>query len=398
MPGTENGGTQPRWGGTTGVWITPPEVMTRLFGISPAERLRRAFAGDATVWTSDHPPPAEQAHQWILLRGDFVFDSRLLDALRETRDVVLVSRAQEGAIPVAAHICSDQLSEAVGWIRDGKPALTHDIAVAGPDDLVHPYDSKLRKHQPAFVSRVEPEAAPELEQALFDAAYKNVTDWITRSLWPRPALALTRILARYGVAPNTVTLANWLLVIGATGAFLSGAFGIGLAAAWAMTFLDTVDGKLARVTLRSSRIGDLLDHGLDLIHPPFWWWAFGSAAAALPGALAGEWIPLATWTCVAGYVAGRLLEGAFLVGFGFEIHSFRPLDSWFRRITARRNPNLVLLSAATLVGAPELGVLAVAAWTLISIGFHFSRLTNASVQKARGLGVVPWQEEEGWTS
>ena len=56
----------------------------------------------------------------------------------------------------------------------------------------------------------------------------------------------------------------------ARGAFLSG-----LVCAWAMTFLDTVDGKLARVTLTSSRIGDVMDHGLDLVHPPFWWWAWG---------------------------------------------------------------------------------------------------------------------------
>ena len=42
-----------------------------------------------------------------------------------------------------------------------------------------------------------------------------------------------------------------------------------------MTFLDTVDGKLARVTLTSSPFGNVLDHSLDLIHPPFWYWAWG---------------------------------------------------------------------------------------------------------------------------
>src|SRR3546814_2416912 len=48
-----------------------------------------------------------------------------------------------------------------------------------------------------------------------------------------------------------------------------GGFWTGLAAAWIMTFLDTVDGKLARVTLASSRWGNAYDHGIDLIHPPF---------------------------------------------------------------------------------------------------------------------------------
>jgi len=372
-------------------------VKTQLFGICPTERLRRSFSRDAVFWTGKQPPPAELARRWLVLRGDFVFDARLLEALQTTRDVVLLSRPGDGALPVAAHIRSDQLASAAGWIRDGKPALADGIALARPDDLVHPYDTRLRKRQPALLARVTNEGAAAMEQRLFDASYKGVTDWVTRSVWPRPALAATRVLARHGVKPNTVTLASWLLVIGATGAFLSSAFGIGLVMAWAMTFLDTVDGKLARVTLRTSSFGSVFDHGLDLIHPPFWWWAFGTAAAALPAAFAGEWIPLATWTCVGGYIAGRGLEGIFLVGFGFEIHSYRPIDSWFRRITARRNPNLVLLSAATLAGLPGLGMLAVASWTLASIGFHLVRLASACVQALRGHGVVPW-EEEVWTS
>ena len=52
---------------------------------------------------------------------------------------------------------------------------------------------------------------------------------------------------------------------------------------WLMTFLDTVDGKLARVTVTSSRIGDVLDHGLDIIHPPLWYIAWG---VGLPAGLA----------------------------------------------------------------------------------------------------------------
>ncbi len=397
MPGAQDGGSQPRRSSATGVWVTPLEVETQLFGICPTERLRRAFGGDAVVWTGSQPPPAEHARRWLVLRGDFVFDERLLEALKTTRDVVLLSRPADGAIAVAAHIRSDQLALAAGWIRDGKPALADGIALARPDDLVHPYDTKLRKRQPALVARVTAEGATGLEQQLFDASYKGVTDWVTRSLWPRPALATTRVLARHDVKPNTVTLASWLLAIGTVGAFLSGALGIGLVMAWAMTFLDTVDGKLARVTLRTSPFGNVFDHGLDLIHPPFWWWAFGGAAAGMPPSFVGEWVPLATSICVMGYVAGRVLEGIFLIGFGFEIHSYRPIDSWFRRITARRNPNLVLLSAATLAGLPALGMLAVAGWTLASIGFHVLRLASACTQALLGHGVVPW-EEEGRTS
>ncbi len=64
-----------------------------------------------------------------------------------------------------------------------------------------------------------------------------------------------------------------------------------------------------------------------------------------------------------GYVLQRLLEGLFQLQHGMHIHVWRPFDSAFRQVIARRNPNLVLLTAATLLGRPDLGILAVAAWT-----------------------------------
>ena len=95
-----------------------------------------------------------------------------------------------------------------------------------------------------------------------------------------------------------------------------------------MTFLDTVDGKLARVTFTASQIGHVLDHGLDLVHPPFWYlaWAIGLAGSF---SLALIWHDPATTIIIGGYILGRLLEGIFLLVFHMEIHSWRPIDSVF---------------------------------------------------------------------
>jgi phosphatidylglycerophosphate synthase len=194
----------------------------------------------------------------------------------------------------------------------------------------------------------------------------------------------TRWCALRGVHPNTVTLWSWALAIAAALLFARGNFGIGLLCAWLMTFLDTVDGKLARVTLTSSRIGDVLDHGLDLIHPPFWWWAWGIGLGA------GH--AIATAVVVGGYFVGRALEGVFLAWFGFETHSWRPIDGLFRTITARRNPNLILLSVGALGGRPDLGLVMVAIWTAASLLFHALRLVQAALLRARGAELVPWEE------
>jgi phosphatidylglycerophosphate synthase len=184
------------------------------------------------------------------------------------------------------------------------------------------------------------------------------------------------------VTPNAVTLVSWVLALAAIALFATGWFGVGLVVAWGMTFLDTVDGKLARVTLTSSRIGDVLDHGLDLLHPPFWYLAWGLGLSSPQ--------PIATGITVVGYVAGRLLEGVFLSAFKLETHSWRPIDALFRTITARRNPNLILLSVGTLGGRPDLGLVMVALWTGVSLVFHGVRLAQAFAARRRGEPVVAW--------
>lgn len=222
---------------------------------------------------------------------------------------------------------------------------------------------------------------------MFTGSYKGVTDVVTKYVWPAPALRVTRWCAERGVTPNTVTWISLVLVLLAMAAFWHGWFLLGLAMAWGMTFLDTVDGKLARVTLTSTRLGNIFDHGIDLVHPPFWYWAWivGLDATGLP--LIQAWLVLAV--VVAGYVLQRVQEGLFIALFKLEIHIWRRFDSWFRLITARRNPNLILLTLGTLVGRPDLGMLAVALWTVISLAVHTVQITQALVAR-RGGPLVSW--------
>ena len=64
----------------------------------------------------------------------------------------------------------------------------------------------------------------------------------------------------------------------------------------------------------------------------------------------------------------------------------------FRTITARRNPNLILLSVGTLGGRPDLGFVMVAIWTVLSCLFHAVRVTQAFAARTRGTSVLAWGE------
>lgn len=356
-----------------------------IWGLTPEERLRRMLraAGCAQIESVDELaalPAAPAGGALLLVRSDFVFDERLVRALLSAPDTLLVT--PEG-VAVAAHVAASRASEIADLLAKGGASAAGLCAVT-PDRLVPAYTAQLRKAEPAYLFEARPELARAVEQRTFSASYKGVTDLVTKWVWPRPAAAVTRWLAAWHVHPNTVTIASWLLAALACWLFAIGHFVAGLLAAWLMTFLDTVDGKLARVTITSSRFGNVLDHSLDLIHPPFWYLAWGHS---LPASL--DW---ATAVVVGGYFAGRLLEGLFLLVFKMESHCWRPIDSLFRTITARRNPNLIFLSVGALAGRPDLGLVMVALWTVVSFGFHSVRLVQALRLRRRGAAIEPWDE------
>lgn len=377
-------------------WIVEPPgtPSIRIWGLTLEERACRALrlAGLEPQRAVDDAGSAQPGagEAALAIRSDYVIDERLLPALRDRPDTLLVDGPldpREGVLPIAVHARGPALDAALRGLRTGRldasdPELRA-LRIATPGELVPSYDAALRKDAAPLVLPVIAGREREIEARLFDASYKGITDLVTQWVWPLPARVVTRRLAELRVRPNTVTAISWVAVAAATILFARGAYAGGLAFAWAMTFLDTVDGKLARVTLQSSRFGHVLDHGLDLLHPPFWYLAWGLGLGGTPFA------EVAIWACVVGYVVGRAIEGLFLLAFGFEIHCWKPVDARMRRVTARRNPNLILLTLGVVGGRPDLGLWAVALWTAISIAFHSVRWVQALARRQGGQPIEP---------
>jgi phosphatidylglycerophosphate synthase len=367
----------------------------RIWGLTTSERQRRllARAGCETIRTldADEDPGKAPGRSVMIVQSDAILDERLVQGLYAARNTTLVATRSGDSTweePVAAHVESVHAAETLAALRGaspaGRPVTPANLRVARADELASGYAAQLRKFDPPYIYSATAGNIREIENRIFQSSYKGVTDLITKWLWPRPAAEVVRVLARSGVHPNSVTALSWILAAAAGLLFWNGAFGLGLVCGWLMTFLDTVDGKLARVTLTSSRFGHVFDHSLDLIHPPFWYLAWG---LGLTGSL-----DAATIVVLVGYLIGRALEGVFLLIFKIETHCWRPIDSLFRTVTARRNPNLILLSVGTLGGRPDLGLVMVAIWTLVSIGFHIERIAQALFERSRGVRIECWDE------
>lgn len=371
----------------------------RLWGLTPAERIERQLRAEGIpIWREDLAAlPANRT--CLALRGDFLYDARVIRGLAKTPQAMLEVDVGAQTLPVAAHVRAEQAEAVAQALTKVSPAHTPaGLATVTLGEIAQGYEAGLKKLDRPFVLPVTAERRAALEKLTFSGAYKGVTDLVTKWLWPVPAQWVTRWCVRIGMTPNQVTAASLVLAIVAGVLFARREFAWGLVAGWIMTFLDTVDGKLARVTITSTRLGNVFDHGIDLIHPPFWYLAWGMGLALDSPAIAG--IPL-SWiyaAILAGYVGGRLCEGAFQLFIArFSIFTWRPFDSWFRLIAARRNPNMIMLTASLALGRPDLGLLCVAGWTVASTALLLARLLLAALRKRNRKTIRSWLSEIGDT-
>ena len=356
---------------------------TRLWGLSMTERNHRIGARLGLGGTGT---PV------VLANASIAADAAWLAYVAARPGLVLTL----AGVPAIAHARDEHEAALLrDAMRDGtSPNEAERFAFQAYEEGAAVENRALRKRERPFLMELRQDTRREVERASYFGAYKGVTDLLTKYLWPEWALWLTRLAAWLGISPNTVTMIGAVLCVAATVAFAYGHYWLGIALGLVFMVLDTVDGKLARCTIASSRLGNVLDHGLDLIHPPFWWWFWATGLAHVGLALSPALFWWVEGTIFAGYLVQRAIEGAFIGWFGgIHIHVWERFDSNFRLITARRNPNMVILFVSVVFGRPDVGIVAVAVWTAVSCLVHLVRLGQALARKRRGRPVRSWLAE-----
>lgn len=338
------------------------ESSVEIWGLPLREWQRRAYLKAGATVADAAAAEAHVSLKWVL-------SAALGKAFIRERNIALVAH---GAIVGVNRVELDDAHDLIG--QDVSALKNTGVRVVEAHDLDDGYNKALRKVEPPYLLNVETTPLADIMKRQFASSYKGITDFVTKWVWPVPAFYVTRACAAMKLTPNMVTTLSLILTFAAMYYFWQGAWFLGFLTGWLMTFLDTVDGKLARTTMTYSWWGNIYDHGIDLIHPPFWYWAW---FVGLGGTFSFQDVftspmTLAIAAILIGYVFDRLIEGVFISQHGFHIHVWTKANSALRFFIARRNPNMFIFMVAICLTpiwpeAGKWGLILVAIWTWICI-------------------------------
>jgi phosphatidylglycerophosphate synthase len=367
--------------------------------VAPDHPIRSAIGADAfddlaIRWVGGTAPLGERlaaaldassGAPFLVIDGDTILDARLLPQLSALDGNVFfthgdggergaVLRLDAAARPAAIRPQGANLLELVEALASDGEAR----AMTAAD--FDAYIVELRRDLDPYLFRIREDGARRrVERFLFWSNYKGSTDFMTKYVWPPLVWLLVRPLARWRVHPNWVTAVDIAATFVAIPFWMNGWWATGFFLAYLMSLLDSVDGKLARVTFTYSKLGGILDHGLDLVHPPFWYlgWAWGLSAGDTQSAVfqASVWMFWLYW-------ADRLCAPIFKSRTGRSIHGYLPVDVKIRTFISRRNVNLPFFTGAIILDALRPGTgweistavfYAIVAWQAVCLVYHAIR-------------------------
>jgi phosphatidylglycerophosphate synthase len=349
---------------------TPAEAGARQSG-TRIEVLEALAAG---------PLPAragEGAEEVIAIDATLVVDRRLLKRVVDAKAPLVVEPTPAGAGEPGRVRLARLKAAAVASLGsvDGIPGAER----LDPGTLPT-WAAEVRGPKPILLMDGSlPGATRTVQDALLLATEKHVMDAPARWVDPYAENAIVRRLVDTPVTPNHVTFFSLAIGLAAAAFLYLGWWALALPVMFLVGWLDGVDGKMARLRLQYSRIGEA-ESLFDFTYENAWWLALtlhfvGSGQGAVAGWLGVAWLAANLVDEVAYTVAGEWLGGS--------LDLLTPQDGAFRLIAGRRNIYVYMLAAAVLAGSMWAGFVACSVWAAITAGVHLARLFLAS----RGVGV-----------
>ncbi len=314
-------------------------------------------ASGADGWEMLRRARARLNERFIAIAADLLIDQRLLQWLASQDGNAMLS-ARPGIPPELAASLS---REALGESDLANPSIAVTAASSMPTwwESMH---GDVQMHLLRVTNEADAEAGwqclldhiqrrtQELPSQYFDIPFEN---------------RLVRLLAPTSISANQVTLVTTVLGFAVAVLYLTGRLRVGVLLAILVEVLDGVDGKLARITRTTSKLGEQ-EHVLDFFYENSWYLALGVF-------LFRSGHPPA-WTVALAMVAFDLTDNVLYalldVKWGRSLDNVNGFLQRFRRIAGRRNIHTWMFAPGFMLGAAWVSFYLAAFWAGVTAITH----------------------------
>jgi phosphatidylglycerophosphate synthase len=183
---------------------------------------------------------------------------------------------------------------------------------------------------------------------------------------------LVRWLCNTPITPNHVTLFTALLGFYIALLFFNGVLGWGVLLAYLIAILDGVDGKLARTTLQTSRLGEV-EHVFDFFVEQSWYLCLTLYFVSHTGQAVMGWIG---GMLMASDMFDKLLYMWGHTAFGKQLDELGSFERRFRLIGGRRNVYLWIFMVGFWSAHAAPAFIAASLWSLCTALVHSARFLH----------------------
>jgi len=334
--------------------------------------------------------------EFLLLKGDRLFDARIIEALLAQGEATLaIDRRFDEArslpkvligdgvkaignnlekwdgVYIGAALCTPQL---LRILLDDSPQSGDQLESLGIGYLdiseIPTYVAEMRRDLPVFWIRMENKKdLKRAKKLLIERTQKGTLDLLAWYLHRPIENRITYYLSKWPITPNQVTIFTNLVAYFATFLFLRGHLLWASLITLVVNILDGVDGKLARARGVTTKLGHI-EHSFDLLFEQSWyiafaWYIFSGSGSLLPLILGLLILLLDSFN--------RHCSMQFKQVMGVSLADYAKFDRLFRRFDGRRNIYTLYMLAGAISGLPLYALMAMAAHALLTAVVYSSR-------------------------
>lgn len=311
----------------------------------------------------------------VALEGDGIYDDRVLEKLlSETRPAWYVNDAVNRE-PLAIRLSAEMTVALADSPISLKAFLEQQAASSSleriPVQRMNSYIRDLRQRVVPFLTRLTSRAAiREIENDMYEKTFKGSMDFIATYIYRIPVRGLVRLFAPTVVTPNHITALSILCSFLAIPLFATGWLWTGLAVAFTFIICDSLDGKLARLTIRYSKFAGFIDTRTSTPFVSLYYLAWGWH---LSGGDFATWPAKAALAMFVIVYLDKLVSSRFARTFHRSLFDFRPWDARFHLVAGRRTINLFIMTVGCSFQRPDVALYVMTAWMSVTLLWHASR-------------------------